>query len=185
MKKNKLCIIGIFLFTFQTLFGQDIKDTVFTSVFRGNLFTYKYKVVSSSKDNSSLKLTLAAISVLDKPYYILSQSDFTIYQKQIVLSHKTIDTLMKAVENFKIQDNISEKIKIQMEDVVRKTNERVDLYKKAYEEMVLINQSYSQQLTECVELQRKKVKTNKFQYFIWGMVGGGLIGTYVGFQAVR
>ncbi len=173
MKKLREIILMIICFTYAySAKAQLIKDTSFSSTLRGEVYTFKYKQVNSTSTKESLKL----LSQLNIPFYISTQKDINYLRTNIQSSHQIILKLDSAIQLLKAENILDNQLKNELQNTIEQTNNRVDLYKKSYEESIKINENYSKLLAESIAINKKKTKTHKLETFIWGGLTGMALG---------
>jgi hypothetical protein len=72
--------------------------------------------------------------------------------------------------------------------IIQQSNQRIDNFKNGYLECQDINKELGRMLDDSIKLnkeQSRSAKWGRVQHFIWGILAGGLVGTYIGFQAVH
>ncbi len=168
---NKFIMILICLGMLNQLKAQII-DTSYSSILRNEILTLKYKRVVSNNTQAGLQ----ALSKLNTPFYILTQKDFDFWLTNIKYSHLAINGLDSAIQGLKLTNTVDNQIKLQLDNVIAQTNNRVELYRNAYEESLNINEAYSVQLGECIEISKKKASPRKLETFVWGSVLGVIVG---------
>ncbi|MBU3662995.1 MAG: hypothetical protein FGM41_07335 [Bacteroidetes bacterium] len=176
MKRNSLFFaIALIAFAPFLLMAQ-VKDTLFTTMLRGEPINFRYKVVT----NNLSKESLSTLSKLQTPYYVLTEKDFNFFKINAMNSHHSLNTADSIIGNLRMNSKIDTLIQFQLKGIIEQTNQRVEVYRKSYEEAILLADSYSSQLGTCIELHKIKPKKRNWEAVVWGGVGGILIGLLTG-----
>ncbi|MEO8148074.1 MAG: hypothetical protein ABI723_10575 [Bacteroidia bacterium] len=181
--KYYLLIPGM-LFYISSFGQQSTKKPVVADSLELSLYGSKFYVNYLEIDTIDVNL----FKNLQAPVYLINNDNFTFGKKCIAYTNNVLTNLLEMDTLSKINDSIYERKEKELNYIITQSNERINNFKDGYLQCQDVNKELSRMLDDSIKLnkdQSKSAKWGKAQYLIWGILGGGLLGTFIGFQAVH
>jgi|GEM_PF-4835614 len=171
-----LTLFSVKLYSQKT--GMDSAEVIY----KGKIGYIRYSEIND------METGLMLIKKMHPPLYIFNSKNFTVASDYFRLNESTVKNCDSLISFYIVKDSL-DSCRIQtMQFVIDQSNQRIENFKSGYEEATKINHDLSTMLTESLQLTRDELKSarrGKFKGVIWGFLGGALVGTYIGFQAVQ
>ena len=131
---------------------------------------------------------LRILKSIPPPYYLFNEDNFSFAATFFRQNENKIKLLLEQIQFYQFKDSLEDSKVKTLNYIVEQSNQRIANYKSGYEESQNINKELSRMLNESLEINKdglKSARKEKLKYLIWGALGGGLVGTYIGFRSVH